>query len=511
MPMDERDSSETRDERLLKKMARLSPAKQALLKSIMVGKHPGSPLRQQQSTITPIPRDGELPLSHIQEERLLHCQRMRAQSVNVTPNHISLVFRLGGALNTQALELAINEVLRRHEVLRSYFPEINGRPFAKIIPPFNHKLPLIDLRELPQPERESEALRFARKEIERPFALDSGPLLRTSLVRLGEDEHMLVGVVDHLIFDGHSTRILLRELGILYEFFRNDKPSPLPELPFQYVDFVRWQRERLQGSALEQLLSYWREKFKGSDVFPELELPIARSVSDTHTFKSERQSLSSSPALLRALTALSNQRDVSLFVLLLAALKVLLHHYTGKEGIGVITPAENRPRPEIRTLIGWFANPLNLYTDVSGNPRFSELLNRVRATTIGALEHSDLPLQSLLRLLRPEEYERVANIPGSTFGDNYVYFDKSNVKTSQAQLSVLNIRQVSVPMQVRLNSLSIGAIESDDNLKLDVMYDTGRYEATAITLFLEKFKSLLESLVVKPDQRLSDLLSALKA
>lgn len=509
--MDEQDSSMARDERLLKKVARLSPAKQALLKSIMLGKNPGLALRQQQSNITAIPRDGELPLSHIQEERLLHCQRMRAQPVGVTPNHISLVFRLNGTLNAQALELAINEVLRRHEVLRSYFPEINGRPVAKIIQPFNLKLPLIDLGHLPQPERESEALRFAEKEVARPFALETGPLLRTSLVRLAADEHLLVGVVDHLIFDGHSTRILLRELGILYEFFRNDKPSPLPELPFQYVDFVHWERERLQGSALAGLLSYWKEKFRGSDVFPELELPFARPVSETRTFKSERQSLSSSHALFRALTALSNQRDVSLFVLLLAALKVLLHHYTGKVGVGVITPAENRPRPETRSLIGWFANPLNLHTDVSGNPRFSELLERVRATTIGALEHSDLPLQSLLGLLRPEEYEKVARIPGSTFGDNYVYFDKSNMKTSQAQLSVLNIKQVSVPVQVRLNSLSIGAVEGDENLKLNVMYDTDRYEATAITLFLENFMSLLEILVVNPEQRLSDLLSAIKA
>ena len=321
------------------------------------------------------------------QERLWFFDQLEPASASY---RLSMVRRLGGRLDVQALERSLNEIVRRHESLRTTFPAVDGQPVQAVLSSLAVALPVVDLREVPSDEREGQARQMATEELLRPFDLAKGPLLRPMLLSLDAEDHVLVVALHHIVSDGWSMGVLSRELSTLYEAYSAGRPSPLPELPIQYADFAVWQRQWLQGAVLDKQLVYWREQLDGSPAL--LSLPTDRPRPLIQTYRGARQSLTIPQALSESLKALSIEEGATLFMTLLAALQVLLYRYTGQEDIVVGTPIANRNREEIEGLIGFFVNTLVMRSDLSGNPTFRELLGQVREVCLGAYEHQDLSL-----------------------------------------------------------------------------------------------------------------------
>ncbi|GAB1539220.1 hypothetical protein NUACC21_18860 [Scytonema sp. NUACC21] len=324
--------------------------------------------------------------------------------------NVPTVIRLTGSLNLWALEQTFNEIVHRHETLRTTFKMLDGQPLQVIAPSFTKPLSVLDLRELPPGEREAEAKHIIATEIERPFDLSKGSLLRVMVLELSETEHILLLNMHHIICDDWSIGVLIRELGTLYAAFANkditDKIStPLPELPLQYADFAHWQREWLQGvgvngcSPLQTQLAYWRQQLK--DV-PMLHLPTDKPRPAIQSYQGAIEFLELPKKLTDPLQALSQQEGATLFMVLLAVFQTLLYRYTYQEDIAVGSPIANRNRSEIEGLIGFFVNSLVMRTNFSGNPTFRELLSRVREVTLGAYSYQDLPYEKLVEELQPE-------------------------------------------------------------------------------------------------------------
>ena len=309
-------------------------------------------------------------------------------------------FRLTGWLDIAALEQSVNELVRRHESLRTFFSVVDDQPRQVITPSLTVMLPVMDLSSIPDGERESETLRLATEEARRPFDLSRGPLLRGTLLRLAEQEHVLLLTLHHIISDGWSMGVLFRELSALYDAFSTGKPSPLAELPLQYPDFAVWQREWLQGEVLEGQLSYWKNQL--ADAPAVLELPTDRPRPPVQSYRGARQSMVLSGELNEALKTLSRQQGVTLFMTLLAAFQTLLHRYTQHDDIIVGSPIAGRNRTEIEGLIGFFVNTLVLRTDLSADPSFRQLLGRVRKAALDAYAHQDLPFEKLVEELHPQ-------------------------------------------------------------------------------------------------------------
>ncbi|MFN2236119.1 MAG: amino acid adenylation domain-containing protein, partial [Anaerolineales bacterium] len=324
------------------------------------------------SPITPITDDAERQLSYAQQ-RMWFIDQLEPGKATY---NILIALRLEGALDLTTMEQSLEEIVRRHESLRTTFPSVEGKPFQVISAPEPFMLPLNDLSELPEAKREMEARRLAAEEAQRPFDLARGPLLRAVLYRLSGKEHILLLTFHHIVTDGWSTGVFSHELAVLYEAFSTGKPSPLAELSIQYADFALWQRQHLQSEALEPLLSYWKQQL--SDAPPLLELPTDRPRPAVQSNKGRTQSFLLPLSLSEKLSRLGQQEGATLFMTLLAAYQTLLYRYSGQEDILVGTPVANRTHPEIERLIGFFVNTLVLRTDLSGDPTFRELLNRIR-------------------------------------------------------------------------------------------------------------------------------------
>src|SRR5262249_25813481 len=318
------------------------------------------------------PREQPLALSYAQQRLWFLDQLSPCNPIY----NISGVVRLIGALNLPPLIRRLGEIIQRHEALRSIFPAVNGMPKQKILQLTTEAEPLrfsvIDLQELIEDEREADVLRIATKEAQEPFNLTQGPLFRCALLRLSADQHVLLLTMHHIISDGWSIGVFMRELAALYAAFSKGEPAPLPELSIQYADFAHWQRQSLQGQVIERLLSYWKQQLAGLQT---LELPTDRARPAVESFRGRRKYLPVSKALTDALKSLSHREGVTLFMTLSAAFKVLLHRYSGQSDIVVGTAIANRNRSEIEGLIGFFVNSLVMRTDLSGDPDFVTLLS----------------------------------------------------------------------------------------------------------------------------------------
>ncbi|HZH99277.1 MAG TPA: condensation domain-containing protein, partial [Fimbriimonadaceae bacterium] len=292
-----------------------------------------------------------------------------------TPTYnISNAVRLAGRLNVESLGRSLKEIVSRHEALRTTFAAVDGEPVQVISPVTDVDLPIDDLTTLPEAEREDEAKRRARQEARRPFDLERGPLFRAKLLRLGEEEHLLLLTMHHVVSDGWSMGVLWRELGALYGAFSEGKPSPLAELPIQYADYALWQRQWLTGEVLDSQLTYWKERL--AELSP-LELPTDRPRSAAQTHRGASQELVLSESLTEALRDLARREGATLFMVLLGAFQVLLSRYAGQEDVAIGTPIAGRTRAETEGLIGFFLNTLVMRTDLSGDPTFREVLSRV--------------------------------------------------------------------------------------------------------------------------------------
>jgi hypothetical protein len=324
---------------------------------------------------------------------------------------------------------------------------------------------------------------------------------------LSKDEYVIVLVLEHVVFDGWSEDVLLKELALHYKAFSTDTVPVLPELPIQYVDYANWLRGRMQGEVRNKLVSYWRRQLEGHDPFPEFELPMARPRSAEGRLEGASQQLLISRELTQALRDLGREKGVTLFMTLLAALKVVFHRYTGRDSIGVLTPTVNRNQPETQDLIGWFSNLLVLRTDLSGNPTFVELLRRVREVLLGALTHEELPLSELITELREPRAEPLP--PAIT---PYVFFTLIKERRSapinswmqSLQLSDVRIKQLSVDFGDTAPGLSIQVREKAEMLEITLRYETQCYDELDIISLLDDLKIALESIVANPECRLSD-------
>jgi len=346
--------------------------------------------------ITPRADGAAAPLSAAQQQIWLHAHLAPQLPLYNEP----FTIRRRGPLDPSALQTALTEIVRRHEAWRTTIQVDAAGPVQVVQPPFTVALPLADLTTLPLAAREAEAARLATEDAVRPFDLERGPLLRVLLVRMSDEDHRLYFTVHHVVLDGVSIyQILLDELTTLYDAFLMDRPSPLPDLDVQYADFAVWQRERLQGAAPEVSMAWWRRRLAD---LPVVALPTDRPRPAVQDFAGARQCLALPPGLSTALRALARREGTSLFMVLLAAFEVLLHRYTGQTDLAIGTVSAGRGRPEIERLLGFFANPLCLRADVSGDPTFSALLARVREESLEALAHDDVPFETVVKALGVE-------------------------------------------------------------------------------------------------------------
>ncbi|MEH2243500.1 non-ribosomal peptide synthetase [Nostoc sp.] len=421
--------------------------------------------------------------------------------------NVSTALRLTGSLNFTALKQTFNEIVRRHETLRTTFIIIEQQPVQVIpaescanAPSLTIPLPLIDIRNFDQ-ERETQMRQIATAEAQHPFNLATGPLLRVKLLQLDEAEYLLLLNLHHIVADGWSIGVLIREFGILYKAFVENKRSLLPELPIQYADFAQWQREWLQAvganstSPLQTQLAYWQKQLDGISV---LNLPTDRLRPAVPTYRGAKQFLELPHFLTQALEALSYQEGVTLFMILLAVFQTLLYRYTQQEDITVGSPIANRNRSELEGLIGFFVNSLVLRTDFSGNPTFRELLNRVREVTLGAYAHQDLPFEKLVEELHPER-----DLSYHPFFQ--VVFSLQNTPIVALELPGLTLSLFEFDSKTAKLDLEFHLWQDLDSLKGQMIYSTDLFDDTTITRMLGHFQTLLESIVANPEQRLSDL------
>ncbi len=442
--------------------------------------------------ILPMPRTGDLTLSFAQQ-RLWFFDQL---APGLPAYNLPAAVRLKGPLNLAALEQSLNEIIKRHESLRTIFREADGWPAQVIAPSLTIKLPVVDLRELPAGEREAEVRRLVTADAQRPFDLSQGPLLRGTVLRLGEEEHVGLLTMHHIVSDGWSAGILVREMATLYVAFCAGGSSPLPSLPIQYADFAHWQRQWLQGDVLETQIAYWKERLAGAPTLIDLPTDHPRPV--LQKFRGAHQSLVLSGHLQERLKALGRQEGTTQFMALLAAFKVLLWRYTGQDDLIVGTPIANRNRLETEGLIGFFVNALVLRTDLSGNPSFRELLQQVREVCLGAYAHQDLPFD---RLVEELHVQRELN-RNPLF---QVMFALHDVSLRAVELAGLTMSPVEGDSETAHFDLTLQVVDSGQELTALFVYDTDLFEAGTIARMLGNFQTLLEAIVADPERRLSDL------
>ena len=449
--------------------------------------------RPQTVPLLPVSRDKDLPLSFAQQ-RLWFLDQLEPES---TAYHVPWVLRLRGPLNVSALEESLGEIVKRHEALRTRFSMAAGEPVQIICPQLNLKLQIVDLSDRAESEREDEARKQADEEVRQRFNLTQGPLLRVTLLRLADQDHVLVLILHHIVADGWSMAVLQRELSILYQAFSSAQPSPLPDLPIQYADFAVWQRQWLQGEVLESQLSYWKKQLEGAPAV--LNLPMDRPRPPLQSFRGARRSLELSKGLTRDLKNLSRQNDVTLFMTLLAAFQTLLYRYTGQEDVVVGSPIANRSRSEIENLIGFFVNTLVLRSNLAGDPSFRDLLARVREVALEAFAHQDLPFEKLVEDLNPER-----NLNHSPLFQ--VMFVLQNASATTRGFGGLTFQSFGMGNVTAKFDLTLSMREEADVLRGSLEYSTDLFDAATIDRLIGHFQSLLQEIVSNPDRRISDLL-----
>jgi len=435
------------------------------------------------------PRGGPLPLSSAQQ-RLWFFDRWEPGS---STYNIPSAVRLEGSLHAATLAAALEEIVRRHEILRTFYLERDGEPVQVIAAPAAVLLPLIDLQALPEAARDAEVSRLATAEGARPFDLARGPVLRASLLRLAAGDHVALLTLHHIAADAWSTNLLVEEIATLYSAFLAARPSPLPELPVQYADFAVWQRGLLASGALEGQVAYWRERLRG---LPALELPASRPRPAVQSFRGAQQV--TFLRFLPALRALARGEEVTLFMLLLAAFSILLAHRSGQEDIAVGTNVAGRTLAETEGVIGFFLNMLVLRTDLAGDPSFRELLARVRETALGAYAHQDLPFDRLVEALR------VPRDPGRhpLF---QVKIDFQSETAAPRELPGLTLRPL-IPVETAAHSdLTVYFTERPGEVGVLWEHNTDLFEAAAILDLAADLELALRCAVEEPEIRLGAL------
>ncbi|GAB4190172.1 MAG: non-ribosomal peptide synthetase [Coleofasciculaceae cyanobacterium] len=409
--------------------------------------------------------------------------------------NIAFALRLQGALEVTLLEQSLNEMVRRHEILRTTFSMVDGQPVQVITSCLKLSLPVEDYQNLLEVDCESEVRNLMTQEARQPFDLTQAPLLRAKLLRLTQQEHIFILTLHHIIADEWSVEVFVREMAVLYKAFLEGSSSPLCELPIQYKDFTYWQRQWLQGEVLDTQLSYWKQQLDGVPAI--LPLPTDYPRPAIGTYRGARQSLELPQTVADGLAALSRQEGVTLFMMLLAAFQTLLYRYTGQEDVCVGSPIANRNRDELKGLIGFFVNTLVLRTDLAGNPSFRELLQRVRRVALGAYAHQDLPFEQLVEALQPERDTSYSPL-------FQVAFILRNVLHLE-EIPGLTLSSLNVESETAQFDLSLIVERTERGLIAAFEYNTDLFDAARIARMLGHFQNLLEGIVANPQAKLSDL------
>jgi len=443
--------------------------------------------------ITPVARDGALPLSFAQERLWFLDQLAPANPFYNVPT----VLRLGGALRPSVLARALTELVRRHETLRTVFPAAAGRPRQRIREPRPVPLPVVDLSSLAPADRDRAVRRCTADEVRRPMDLAAGPLLRAGLLRLASDDHVLLLTKHHIVFDGWSLGVLVREAGALYDAFLGGLPSHLPELPIQYADFAHWQRQWLEGEVGERQMAFWRGVL-GEDPPPPLALPVDRSRPAVQRFRGARRPLAVAAPVTTALERLARRCGATLFMVLHAAFKVLLHRLSGQDDLVVGMPIAGRTRPETEGLIGFFVNSLAIRTRIDPDQGFAELVEVVREQALAAYAHQDLPFERLVEELNPER----------SMGHNplfQVVFVLQNAPVPPLALPGLTVAPQPLPVSSSLFDLKLDLWQLDGGLRGFVSYDSDLFDATTAARTARRFESLLTLVAESPERAVGRL------
>ena len=438
-----------------------------------------------------IPRDGNL-LASFAQQRLFFLETLME---GTTLYHIPIATRIEGPFDHGVVEQSFTELVRRHESLRTLFTGHADGVMQVIQPAAPVRLPLVDLMALPEPVREAESRKLAQHEARRLFDLTEGPLLRVSVLRLAEEEHVVLISMHHIITDGWSVGVLVRELGALVDAYSRRQPSPLDELPIQYADYAHWQRQWLRDEVLDTQLDYWRGQLRGMEP---LNLPTDRPRAAVRGWRGDEAVIRLKPELKDALEALSRQLRSTLFMTLLAAFDSLLHRYTGQRHLAVGTPIANRMSGDLEALIGFFVNTLALPADFSGDPSFEDFLGQIRDVCLGAYAHQDLPFEVLVDDLQPQRdlsrtpiFEvmfALQNAPAGT------------IDVSERRISMLEAGPGSAKFDWTL-SLEPSAIGLTGSLQ----YASDLFDAATIQRTLDHFEVLLGGLLADPSCRVSEL------
>ena len=438
-------------------------------------------------------RNVPLPLSFAQQ-RLWFLDQLEPGNASY---NVPRAIRLKGNLKVEVLRQTLEEIVRRHESLRTTFIAVDGKPMQLIAEGAEMEMPVIDLSQLAENLREAEAEQLTRQEVTRAFDLARSPLFRGRLLKLSEDEHILLLTMHHIICDGWSMGMLFNELGVLYDAYSKGQASPLPELPIQYADFAVSQREWLQGNVLDKQLSYWKKQL--ADAPAVLDLPMDRPRPAVQTYRGAKQPLTLTEDLSQKLSDLSRREGVTLFMTLFAAFQVLLYHYSGKDDIIVGTPIAGRNWKETEGLIGVFINTLILRTDLSGDPSFRDLLQRVRDVALNAYANQDLPFEKLidhLQVKRDASYNTLFQV---------WFVLHSTPRRRKFELAGLRLDSLYLDTETARHDLQLSIWEAPKGLRISFEYNTGLFNASTIKIMTRHFEALLQSIVTEPDAQLSTL------
>ena len=442
--------------------------------------------------LQPISREQALRVSFAQERFWF----MHQLAGNNPAYNVSCALHLKGKLNIKALEASVSEIIRRHEILRTTFPTVAGQPIQVIAPFVAMQLDIMVLPPLSESNRMQEMQRLIQQASGHCFDLISQPLMRSQLIRLGEEENLFILIMHHIVSDAWSVGIFMKELSALYEAFNSGKPSPLPELLIQSADFAAWQRTTFSGEILEKQLSYWRKQLAGAP--PLLELPTDYPRPPVQQFRGASHSFALPQDIHQGLLSLSQREGCTLYMTLLAVFQTLLYRYTGQEDIIVSTGITNRNHPKLEDLIGCFINILILRTDLSGNPKFTELMQRVREVTLQAYAHQDLPFEQLTVAINQERdlsYHPVAQV--------MFILQNSPLQTLKLpEITATSLKIQGVTSQLDLN---LQMWETPNALEGYISYNTDLFEATTIARMLDCFTTLLQAIVINPDENISTL------
>jgi amino acid adenylation domain-containing protein/non-ribosomal peptide synthase protein (TIGR01720 family) len=476
---------------LERRLAALSDDRRNLLKARLAGKARG-PATGEGTEISRRPAGSGIVLSFAQQ-RLWFLDQLVPGNPFYTESSAT---RFQGVVNMAALEQALNEIVRRHEVLRTTFRlSGDGRPEAVVAAELHIPLPVIDLGQTAPSRKEAEIIRLATEEARRPFDLERGPLLRTTLLKLGPADWIFLASLHHIVCDGWSSNVFSRELGELYSAFSARRPSPLPELPIQYADFAHWQRNWLRAETLERQLNYWRNQLAD---LPVLELPTDRPRAPVFSYLGRSFSFQLPKTLSRGLEQLSQEQGCTLFMTLLAGFETLLHRYSGQDDIVVGSPIANRNRHELEPLIGFFVNILVMRGDFSGNPSHREVMRRVKDTALAAFDHQDLPFERLVDELQPERdlarsplFQVIMQLHNNPAGYS---------RETAPSLSVIEVERATVKFDLRVDLFQLA-----DGLRCTIEYSTDLFDRARIERMEQHLKAVYEAMVRTPDQRVGEV------